>query len=41
MKCEICLKDNAESRGIKCGVYKVCIPCIDNLIDVKMKSLNL
>jgi len=40
MKCEMCLKDNAENRGIICGTYKVCQPCIDESIHARMWLLG-
>ena len=40
MICEICLIDNAEMRGIKCGKYRVCYPCIDNAIEGRMSLLG-
>ena len=36
MKCEMCLKENAENRGIKCGKYKVCDPCVEASIHARM-----
>jgi hypothetical protein len=38
MKCDICLRENAETVGIRCGIYKVCNPCIDSLIKEKMET---
>ena len=40
MKCDICLIDNAETRGISCGKYKVCSPCIDDAIEARMFLLG-
>lgn len=36
MKCEMCGRENAESRGIKCGKYKVCDPCVEESIHARM-----
>ena len=36
MKCEMCLKENAESVGLHCGKYKVCNPCIRAAIEARM-----
>ena len=36
MKCEMCGKENAESRGIKCSKYKVCNPCVEESIHARM-----
>ena len=36
MKCEMCLKDNAESNGIRCRKYKICDDCIDLSIEARM-----
>jgi len=36
MICEMCLEDNAESKGMRCGKYKVCDPCVDASIHARM-----
>lgn len=36
MICEMCLIDHAEQRGITCGKYKVCSPCIEESIHARM-----
>ena len=36
MKCDMCGRGNAEGVGIQCGKYKVCVICIQQLIDDKM-----
>tara|TARA_R110001592_G_scaffold224032_2_gene479545 strand:- start:3392 stop:3529 length:138 start_codon:yes stop_codon:yes gene_type:complete len=36
MKCDMCMKDNAETRGVHCGVYRVCSPCVNESIHARM-----
>jgi len=36
MKCEMCLKENAEARGVRCGLYIICDPCINESIHARM-----
>jgi len=36
MICEMCLKDNAESRGLHCGKYKICGLCVNESIHARM-----
>ena len=36
MKCEMCLEDDAESRGVRCSKYTICNPCIDESIHARM-----
>ncbi len=33
MDCELCGRVNAELIGIKCARRKVCMPCIDWLVE--------
>lgn len=40
MNCELCKRDNAEYVGITCGKYRVCTPCIKNLIEKEMKPIS-
>ncbi len=36
MKCEMCREENAEARGLRCGKYNVCYPCINKSIEARM-----
>lgn len=36
MKCDMCREENAESRGLRSGKYKVCEPCITKSIEARM-----
>lgn len=36
MICDMCLEQNAEERGVRCGKYRVCSPCLDKSIEARM-----
>jgi len=36
MKCDMCLEEQAEAKGLRCGKYNVCTPCIDKSIEARM-----
>ncbi len=40
MICDICERTNAEAVGLRCGKYKVCSPCLDEVIEARMQLLG-
>jgi hypothetical protein len=36
MKCDMCRYNGMESKGLRCGKYNVCSPCIDKSIEARM-----
>jgi len=41
MRCEMCKEENAEASGMRCGLYKVCNPCVTKSIHARMWLLGL
>lgn len=36
MKCEMCGLENAEHKGMHCGVYRVCNDCVAKSVHARM-----
>ena len=36
MICDMGLEPNAQERGLRCGKYRICSPCLDASIEARM-----